>query len=456
MSSIARCDSSFLEAFVPASAKWLSSVTSGEVMQHRAHAALLLVDMNDFVKMCTCENRCHELDRAPLKHIRQEIHGCRRLAEASASHGRLLRTVLAEYFTRLANIVSAYDGMVVAFLGDAMLAAWLVDCTSETDERVFDAVRHAYFSAHSILNHVHGCTLSDFTDVQLKLMISTGPVVLLPISAREMASDVLLAGEAVNELRAMKNEMKSGNVILNKLSRVILTRATGSSSFTSTNSAVDRFHRECTSSLMNYVPRHALNAFYEGLVDASELNSVSEECTIMFVRFDPARREIDHIEWMRTTAILIRRCVSENHGTVRQTVVDENGPACLSVFGLGHAQKRAAATRAVRCAQQIIIALRDLETRATCGLSTGIVDTGTACVVSSSDQCEITCIGVPVVLAARLAEDAADGTIVIDKETRMRASTRLVHVTRASVHLKGFGRRVSIFVIQPEPSYHVI
>ena len=62
-------------------------------MQHRAHAALLLVDMNDFVKMCTCENRCHELDRAPLKHIRQEIHGCRRLAEASASHGRLLRTV---------------------------------------------------------------------------------------------------------------------------------------------------------------------------------------------------------------------------------------------------------------------------------------------------------------------------------------------------------------------------
>jgi class 3 adenylate cyclase len=34
--------------------------------------------------------------------------------------------VLAEYFSILADIVSAYDGEVLAFIGDAMLAAWFV------------------------------------------------------------------------------------------------------------------------------------------------------------------------------------------------------------------------------------------------------------------------------------------------------------------------------------------
>ena len=38
-----------------------------------------------------------------------------------------MREVLAEYFERLIRIVNAYDGSVVALIGDAMLAAWFVE-----------------------------------------------------------------------------------------------------------------------------------------------------------------------------------------------------------------------------------------------------------------------------------------------------------------------------------------
>ena len=51
----------------------------------------------------------------------------RHVFETSSQCNSYMREVLAGYFERLIRIVNAYDGSVVALIGDAMLAAWFVE-----------------------------------------------------------------------------------------------------------------------------------------------------------------------------------------------------------------------------------------------------------------------------------------------------------------------------------------
>ena len=120
-------DVSLLDPFVPEAAEWLLRSTNGRVTKTLASAALLFVDMNDFVKTSMGTARDLSSIGCRMHSRRAASRGPRHVFETSSQCNSYMREVLAEYFERLIRIVNAYDGSVVALIGDAMLAAWFVE-----------------------------------------------------------------------------------------------------------------------------------------------------------------------------------------------------------------------------------------------------------------------------------------------------------------------------------------
>ena len=435
-------DSNRLESFVPKAAKWLSTHAADECnSQKLARAALLFVDMNDFVKISNGAVREHALAIAPFKHIRSSIYGQRRNLEASVRCAVCLRDVLAEYFSRLTDVVSAYDGEVLAFIGDAMLAAWFAS-DFDGDEALRCATKRARLCAQSIFTTVHGCALREIFTVKLKAMISTGPVIFIPTKFPSHARNVVIVGDAFDDLRAMKGLMKSGNVVFNALSRALL--ASGGDTVLTIPSIHPKLSQEHDK---EFISSHNFNAFEDGLIGFDDSTpSVSETCTIAFVRFDPKGND-RIVECIG----VVHRAASQYRGIVLQTVVDENGPSCLCAFGVTRTQKYDATTRSVRFARDVMRAFNALKADAQCGISTGVVNIGATCVVNSKAHCEFSLVGVPVLIAARLADTVRPGVVAMDEESRVRAASALIYDARTSrieLCLKGFPRPVTSFVIE--------
>lgn len=439
-------DLAFLDAFIPSSAKWLSSVTCGELLPRGAFASLLFVDMNDFVKMTTNDDLSGGAKPLSPKVIRSVVYGRRRLSDASALHSQFMRKVLKEYFCRLTEIVGAYDGSVVAFLGDAILVAWFVDDEHNAEhdiaDDIFIATKRANSCAQSILDHVHGSVLHEAVTVHLKLMVSSGRVTLLPVWISSSARAVLVFGEAMDELRSIKNSMESGKVVLSSSSQNLLRRAINvhESKFSS------GFKSHRSSRLVDFIPSHVVDAFKDGLISFDGMKSVNCVCTVAFIRFQPIA---DDVYCVLACVHQIHRSIEQHRGTMLQIVVDEIGHSCLCAFGLHLAPKRASAKRGVRCVRQILALLQKITIKASCGVSTGAVNFGSACVANSARHSELTLIGVPVILAARLAEMSRDGSVALDEETLIGAAALMTTATfvRKEVRLKGFERAMSTFVV---------
>ena len=138
-------------------------------------------------------------------------------------------------------------------------------------------------------------------------------------------------------------------------------------------------------------------------------------------------------------------------GSLLQIVVDENGPSCMCAFGLLSAPKHHAASRGLRCAQRILRALPDFKTRVACGVATGSVNMGSVCGTKpSAFHVNVSLIGLPVILAARLAEATNSRSVAMDEETRVHATSFNFDMTRSSWYayvLKGFPRETRSFVV---------
>jgi class 3 adenylate cyclase len=434
-----------LEPFVPKAAKWLSSHAADgclSISRRRARAALLFVDMNDFVKVSNGAVREHVLATASFNHIRSSIYGRRRNLEASARCAACLRDVLAEYFSMLADVVSAYDGEVLAFIGDAMLAAWFVRGDMDGNEELRCATKRARLCAQSILTNVHGRALKEIVTITLKAMISAGPIVVIPTKFPNHARSVVVIGDAFDDLRAMKGLMRSGKVVFNALSCALL--ASGGNTAIATPSIYTTLPRE---RVKEFIPSHVFNAFADGLIGFDDKTpSVSEVCTVAFVRFNPKGDDCV-VECIG----VVHRVVSQYQGVVLQSIVDENGPSCLCAFGVPRTPKRGATTRGLRFAQDLLNTLDGALTHARCGLSTGVVNIGAACEVNSKSHSEFSLVGVPVILAARLADAVKPGVAAMDEETRVWAASALnnnARTSRIELRLKGFPRAVTTFVIE--------
>jgi class 3 adenylate cyclase len=438
-------DLALLETFVPKAAKWLSSHAADgclSISRRRVRAALLFVDMNDFVKVSNGAVREYALATASFNHIRSSIYGKRRNREASARCAACLRDVLAEYFSRLTDVVSAYDGEVLAFIGDAMLAAWFVRGDMDDDEELRCATKRARLCAQGILTNVHGHALKEIVTIKLKAMISAGPVVVIPTKFPNHARGVVVIGDAFDDLRAMKGLMRSGKVVFNALSRALL--ASGRNTAITIPSIYTTLPPE---RVKEFIPSHVFNAFADGLIGFDDKTpSVSEMCTVAFVRFNPKGDDCI-VECIG----VVHRVVSQYQGVVLQSIVDENGPSCLCAFGVPRTPKRGAATRGLRFARDLLNTLDGALTHARCGLSTGVVNIGAACEVNSKSHSEFSLVGVPVILAARLADAVKPGVAAMDEETRVWAASALINNARTSrieLCLKGFPRAVTTFVIE--------
>ena len=440
-------DLALLEPFVPKAAKWLSSHAADgclSISRRRGRAALLFVDMNDFVKVSNGAVREHALAAASFNHIRPSIYGKRRNLEASARCAACLRDVLAEYFSILADIVSAYDGEVLAFIGDAMLAAWFVRGDMDDDEEMRCATKRARLCAQGILTNVHGRALKEIVTITLKAMISAGPVVAIPTKFPNHARGVVVIGDAFDDLRAMKGLMQSGKVVFNALSCALLASGGNRDTASATTSIFTTLPR---AHVKEFIPSHVFNAFADGLIGFDDKTpSLSEVCTVAFVRFNPKGDDCV-VECIG----VVHRVVSQYQGVVLQSIVDDNGPSCLCAFGVPGTPKRGATTRGLRFARDLLNTLDGALTHARCGLSTGVVNIGAACEVNSKSHSEFSLVGVPVILAARLADAVKPGVAAMDEETRVWAASALnnnARTSRIELCLKGFPRAMTTFIIE--------
>ena len=448
-------DVSLLDPFVPEAAEWLVRSTNGRVTKTLASAALLFVDMNDFVKTSMGTARDLSSIGCRMHSRRAASRGSRHVFETSSQCNSYMREVLAEYFERLIRIVNAYDGSVVALIGDAMLAAWFVEANQNgADGRLTHVTQRARFCAQSILSDVHGCALRDALIVKVKLMISTGPVTFVPIRLVSRSYEVTITGEALNDFRKMKHDMEAGKIVFNKLSSELLSRAITpcpTSLSCGSNSTRDHASSRIGTDVTHFVSAHVVQALNHGLIYG--LPSKNEVCTVVFVRF--SAEAIEREDWCDERFIhcvkTIEFAVLTFQGSLLQIVVDENGPSCMCAFGLLSAPKRHAASRGLRCAQRILRALPDFKTRVACGVATGSVNMGSVCGTKPSEfHVNVSLIGLPVILAARLAEATNSRSVAMDEETRVHATSFNFDMTRSSWYayvLKGFPRGTRSFVV---------
>jgi len=443
-----------LEPFVPTMARWLDGArtdtrSNAQCGQQRMRAALLFVDMNDFVKLMLEADVDVETAGERAYGRPNESYGRQRAELLQRRRDELIRGVLREYFSRLTAIVDAYGGEIISFIGDAMLAGWFAERGSDDDRELVSLTRLAAFCAECVVANVHGSSVCERLRVALKAMISCGDVIIVNTGDADGEREALLLGEAVDGLRRLKRSMQPGRVAFSTLGLQLL--ADGSAS-------ANDISRERPSNLFasaGFAPDLVFETSADFTRDAlSPAGASCAACTVTFLRFHPdrdrAHGEEEFVRDMELAVRVIQRTMRANGGVVLQIIVDENGPSCLCAFGIARSRKHQAPSRAVKSTQSTLKAFAKTlpAFRIAAGVCTGSVNLGPAGSAFEPRR-ELTLIGIPVILAARFADTAINtlnsGSALMDYATRIELVPCVMPIVTMEMRLKGFPHPVRAF-----------
>lgn len=451
---------------------------------HRGHqyarAALMFVDMNDFVHfMFSADDDDDDDDERRdftvvklrrMSERRRESYGCEHAATRRRRRDELIRDALRDYFSKLAVSVDAYGGEIVSFIGDAVLVAWFAKRVSNEHSGLVSATRVAAFCAESIAARVHGGLMCARWSIAVKIMVSCGDVVVID-TGDERTREALLVGQAVDDLYTLKRYMRPGRVAYSAQCLRLLEDEDAITTADTSALVLSSSHLYCPNG--HHIARRSVleddvfdraaaakNSFASAVVGRTRA-----ACAVTFYRFVPERARgraegVEYVDAIQRAVHVIQHGVCKSGGVIVQIVVDEDGPACLCAFGLARDAKdntRDAPTRAVRCAQCVLASFaREVPMfEIAVGISTGCVNIGPA-MARHALRRELTLIGVPVILAARFADaalkNASNGAMMLlDCTTRVEAAASMIDfvamTTQMDMRLKGFPSVVRAYAV---------
>jgi hypothetical protein len=323
-----------------------------------------------------------------------------------------------------------------------MLAAWFVTTDSD-DSEIQSITRRAACCAQSILQNVHGHAVYDSIQVKLKVIVSTGSLSMLPLSGLLVQQKgFIVDGRPLSDMKTLKHAMKPGKIVFNSSSRVALRTEVKRLSGTVRCGMMVMEVMNCREAGDTLELPTQADGFV-GLSFIPKHKTITiEKCTVAFIAFSCAQEMMQLLH-------MVDNVLRAHAGTLLQTVIDENGPSCLCAFGLSGSARRGTINGAVRAMRTIVRAtfLSKLIAPA-CGIATGTVNAGPVFCVTRADSAARSLIGLPVIIAARLAEATHSGNLAMDLTTRVGAGSALagLALSNSNIPLKGFSKDVQVFI----------
>ncbi|PIQ25052.1 hypothetical protein COW36_07465 [bacterium (Candidatus Blackallbacteria) CG17_big_fil_post_rev_8_21_14_2_50_48_46] len=376
-----------------------------------------------------------------------DISGFTRLAEQLGQEGsegiETLSQTLNLYFGGLLERIRAWDGDVIKFAGDALLAVWSRSLVPESNAML---ISRAAACALEMQVLSQGLRTKMPMPLQIRIGLEWGDLLFLHLQNRHQHWELILSGAGVSSAFAAEGMAQPGQVVLGPQALSWCPPETGYQAIAEhygilhTLPDISRpnepYFQETAlpdAWLLNYLPevvRYRLAAGQQNWL--AELRTVS----VLFLLL-PALTPEQLPRWLS----LIQEKISFHGGTVNKINLDEKGLSLLSVFGLPPASHENNAQRAVTAALELESLLAGFSLTASMGITSGRVFCGE---VGSDWRREYTLLGDTVNTAARLMQFAKE-KIVVDRQTWSLTQSQFEFDELAPVLLKGKNTPLEIY-----------
>src|SRR5687768_2869056 len=368
---------------------------------------------------------------------------------------------LNDYFGRWINIISEYDGDVVKFAGDALLAVWPAEPkTGGLQNAVLQAAACA-LEAHNILR---GYQTAEGHPLVIRSGIAAGNVQAVHLGGMLQRWEMLMVGEAISQVSVTMQQASPGTIILSPTAQEILgkdarVKPAGGGYFSligleTTAQKVDPNQKlfaapqEAVPALETYIPgaiRERLTAGQIGWL--AELRNV----TVLFINFPDINYETS-LETAQEVMHQLQSTLYHYEGSVNDNFVDERGATLLAAFGLPPFSHEDDALRATLAALEMQQKMTAMGLRVSIGIATGRAFCGS---IGNASRRKYTMIGHTVNLSARLAQAAGrmmqtNSLILVDQATMENTRQRIQFEALQPVIVKGRNEPVAIFKPQRE------
>ena len=379
-----------------------------------------------------------------------------RLSQKGSAGVEELTKHLNAYFGELIALITAHEGDIVKFAGDAMLAIWPAETVS-LQQATFRAAQCALAILNDLGEYKSG-------EAQLKLHIGIGAGELKEFYTGGCADkwEYFVAGEPIAQVASAEIAAGTGEACISLPAwKLIKHQFNGSllesnvvrlEGFNYQASVADRsildlpkspeisLNKAMETRLKRYINMGVLQRLEAGQTQwLGELRRVS----VMFLNLPGIDyNSPNSLDFITEILTVIQNVLTVYEGTLNKFLVDDKGSTLVIGFGLPPFSHEDDAVRCVTAGMAILEKLRKLEVKPKIGITTGTCYSG---VIGCDQRREYTIIGAVVNLAARLMQAANDG-ILCDVRTFERTKEKIIFETLTPIKVKGRDEAVAVFV----------
>jgi class 3 adenylate cyclase/tetratricopeptide (TPR) repeat protein len=404
-----------------------------------------------------------------------DISGFTKLTETLAQRGPVgaeeLTALLNTYFGRLIDLITAYNGDIVKFAGDALIALWpaSVDGDDGSSDGLLAVLQQAAACGFEIQQQLHNFEVAEHTQLSLKLALDAGDILTMQLGGELDRWEFLVAGEPLVRLGHIAHLVQPGDLVVTPQTWGRL-RASASGTPLGQASTFDNCAAIRLDSLLNGITRPAsspplkmvpetragLRAYIPGAIrarlDAGQSGWLAElrHITVIFVNLPGLDYQIS-LEQADLIMRTLQNAVYRYEGSVNKLSVDDKGVTFIAAFGLPPLAHEDDPIRGVQAALDIQAELNKMALSCSIGVTSGQVFCGT---VGNHQRREYTIIGDVVNLAARLMQAATD-TILCDAATYQGAQASAALELLLGVDLDGSGKVGDVPYFESHPPLKV-
>ncbi len=372
-----------------------------------------------------------------------------RFAAQGAAGAETLSGILNRYFGRIADLIAASGGDIIAFAGDSAIAMW----PGEESELATNVLR-ATQAALNIQAELDGYEPVPGTPLRQRAGVGCGTLQLMQLGGVSGRWHFVVTGTPITQASVANQQAQPGEVILssetwdlakNNLRGDLLPSGLAR---TTKTTALDlpsvplaaAPSSDTLESLSPYVP-----AVVADRLRAGQERWIAEFRTLSMLFLNLAGPETNasiSVAPLHQNLRCIQEVLLRFEGTLYQFLMDDKGLTAVCAFGLPPLAHENDPRRALEAgiALQEALACQDVSTSV--GIATGPVFCG---VYGSANRRQYTTLGNTVNLSARLMQ-AAENSILCDEATLRAAGSSTLHFEpKGEIKVKGRSALIPVF-----------
>ncbi len=357
-----------------------------------------------------------------------------------------LSRLVDEHFGRLTEIVRADGGDVLFYAGDAAMVTWIAADEAGLPEVTARATQCALRLQQRLAASATG-------GLRMRASIGAGDLTYMRVGGLQDRWLFLSSGGAIEQALRADSAAAPGDVVLSPEAATSLESIVGGTRLSGgalrvgqldwLTTVVDR--AESVAQIPDARLRSMVPESVAARVDAGLEGWIGEfrRVTMVFCGLgglDPASK--DGLAAVHAAVLSLQRGVARYEGAIYQLLTDDKGTTLVAAFGLPPHAHEDDAARGTLAALDMKDRLAGLGLRGAMGVATGLVYAG---LYGTAHRRQYTVAGPPVILAARLMQQAGD-SVLCDDATRTRAIGHgtLRFDSLPSLELKGYVGQVPV------------